>query len=296
MSGIPEWTAECVLDAKATLAEGPCWLESHQALLWVDIEGSSICLFDPQTGDNQKWPTPSHVGVAVPTRCGDWLAATQHGFLRLDPATGEITMLVDPEEELPRNRFNDGKCDPQGRFWAGSISYDRTPGAASLYRLDENLSVQRMLADVSTSNGLTWSLDGSTFYYIDTPTRRVDAFDFSPTTGEISHRRTVIRVPEEMGKPDGMTIDREGMLWIALWGGWCVSRWDPVQGELLGRVHVAAERVSSCCFGGPDFSQLYITTARSGLDQEGLDNQPLAGGLFRVETGHQGLPCTPFAG
>jgi sugar lactone lactonase YvrE len=296
MSSCAEWTAECVLDAKAVLAEGPCWLEDRQALLWVDIEGSRICLFDPTSGEHRQWQTPSHVGVAVPTRKHDWLAATQQGFARLDPENGQWTPLVDPESHLPGNRFNDGKCDPQGRFWAGSIAYDRTPGAASLYRLDANLAVRKMLPDVSTSNGLTWSLDGTTFYYIDTPTRRVDAFDFDGATGEISGRRTILNVPEEMGKPDGMTIDRDGMLWIALWGGHCVSRWNPQNGELLGRVHVAAERVSSCCFGGPDYRQLYITTARTGLSDEALRDQPLAGGIFRVETGHQGLPCTPFAG
>lgn len=296
MTGIQEWTADCVLDGKATLAEGPCWLEAEQALLWVDIEGSRIGLFEPATGDNREWPTPCHVGVVVPTTRGDWLAATQQGFFRFDPQTGELEPLVDPESDLPGNRFNDGKCDPQGRFWAGSIAYDRTPGAASLYCLDRDLQVRKMLADVSTSNGLTWSLDGTTFYYIDTPTRRVDAFDFAVESGEISQRRTVISIPEEMGKPDGMTIDRDGMLWVALWGGSCVSRWDPRTGTLLGKVHVAAERVSSCCFGGPDYRQLYITTARSGLSPEALESQPLAGGLFCVELEHQGLAPTPFAG
>jgi sugar lactone lactonase YvrE len=293
---VEQWTAQCVLDAKAVLAEGPCWLEDQQKLLWVDIEGSRVHVFDPASGEDRYFDMPSHVGVAVPTERGDLLAATQKGFVRLDPATGAITPLFDPEADLPGNRFNDGKCDPQGRFWAGSIAYDRTPKVASLWRLDAQLNVQRMVADVSTSNGLTWSLDGKTMYYIDTPTRRVDAFDFDGPSGEIRGRRTIIRVPEDMGKPDGMTIDGQGMLWVALWGGWAVSRWNPDSGALLGKIEVPVERVSSCCFGGPDFRTLYITTARSGLSPDALDAQPLAGGLFHVTTGYQGGPCVRFAG
>jgi sugar lactone lactonase YvrE len=293
---VETWQAECVLDIKATLAEGPCWLEDRQKLLWVDIEGSKVNLFDPASGKNQAWPAPSHVGVAVPTRRGDFLLATQQGFMRLDPESGQLSPLVDPESHLPGNRFNDGKCDPQGRFWAGSIAYDRTPEVASLYRLTPELQYERMVDKVSTSNGMAWSLDGRTMYYIDTPTRRVDAFDFDGERGVIANRRTVIRVPEQLGKPDGMTIDREGMLWVALWGGRCVTRWDPARGELLGRIEVAAERVSSCCFGGTDYRTLFITTARTGLSPEALDLQPLAGGLFAAEPGYQGLPPMRFGG
>jgi sugar lactone lactonase YvrE len=265
-------------------------------MLWVDIEGCRVGLFDPAGKANRTWPMPVHVSVAVPTRRGDFLAATRDGFVRLNPETGVLTPLADPEADLPGNRFNDGKCDPQGRFWAGSISYERTPEVCSLYRLDASLQVRRMVTRVSTSNGLAWSLDGRTMYYIDTPTRRVDAFDFDGSTGEIANRRTIIRVPEELGKPDGMTIDREGMLWVALWGGRAVSRWNPLSAELLGKVQVAAERVSSCCFGGADYDTLYITTARTGLSDEALTAQPMAGGLFAVQTGHRGLPCVPFAG
>lgn len=296
MAPIAEWTASCVLDAKATLGEGPSWLPERRVLLWVDIESALVCLFDPATGGNRVWKLPSHVGVAVPTVRGDLLVATQRGFVRLELETGSVTPLLDPEADVPGNRFNDGKCDPQGRFWAGSIAYDRTPGAASLYRLDPSLDVRKMVSQVSTSNGLAWSLDGKVLYYIDTPTRRVDAFDFDGGSGDIANRRTIIKVPEDLGKPDGMTIDQEGMLWVALWGGWCVTRWNPATGELLGKVHVAAERTSSCCFGGDSHDMLYITSARTGLDSEALSRQPLAGGVFAVHTGHRGLPCVPFGG
>jgi sugar lactone lactonase YvrE len=291
-----QWTSGCVLNVKANLAEGPVWLDDRRLLLWVDIESSLVCMFDPTTSKNQTWKLPSHVGCVAPTTKGDFLAATQQGFVRFDPDTGDVRSIVDPEADIPRNRFNDGKCDPQGRFWAGTISYDRTPEAASLYRLDSELSVHKMLSHVSTSNGLTWSLDGKTFYYIDTPTRRVDAFDFESETGEINNRRTILRVPEDIGKPDGMTIDSEGMLWIALWGGWAVTRWDPHMGQMIGKVQVPVERVSSCCFGGDGYDTLFITTARTGLSTEAVEKQPLAGGIFAAQTGHRGFPCYRFAG
>lgn len=291
-----EWSAACVLDAKATLAEGPNWLEATQTLLWVDIEQSRICFFEPTSGQNRVLQLDNHVGVAVPTHSGDLLAATFGGFVRVDVETGSVTPICDPESDLPRNRFNDGKCDPLGRFWAGSISYDRTPGAANLYCLEASGEVTRRLNGVSTSNGLAWSEDCTTFYYIDTPTRRVDRFDYEPESGTISNRTTIIRVPEAIGKPDGMTIDREGMLWVALWGGGAVTRWNPRTGEMIGRIPLPAERITSCCFGGPDYDQLYITSARTGLTDEELEAQPLAGGLFCASVGVAGYPCVPFAG
>jgi len=293
---VQQWNSTSVLDAKATLAEGPTWLEDRRALMWVDIDSCLVCLFDPASGANRTWKMPSHVSAVAATTKGDFLAATKQGILRLDLETGNITPLVHPEQDVSGNRFNDGKCDPLGRFWIGSISYQRTPEAASLYRIDGSLHVRKMLANVTTSNGLTWSLDGTTFYYIDTPTRRVDAFDFDGSSGQISNRRTIIQVPEAMGKPDGMTIDREGMLWVALWGGWGISRWDPNAGELLGFVHVPAERTSSCCFGGDDFDTLFITTARTGLDEVALSQQPQAGGIFAVKPGYRGIASYRFAG
>jgi sugar lactone lactonase YvrE len=292
---IQEWTAECIFQYPAVLGEGPSWI-AGEGLLWVDIESSHVHIYDPAGMRLRTWTMPCHVGVAVPTMRGDFLTATRDGFMRLDPASGKTTPLVHPEAHLPDNRFNDGKCDPQGRFWAGTMSYSRTPQAASLYRLDPDLSVQRVLDKVTTSNGLAWSLDGRTMYYIDTPTRCVQAFDFDSATGSLSNRRTIITIPESMGKPDGMTIDQQGMLWIALWGGWAVTRWNPTTGELLGRVRVPVERTSSCCFGGDDLGTLYITTARTGLSNEALSQQPLAGSLFAVRTGYFGQPVVVFAG
>ncbi|MFP6675699.1 MAG: SMP-30/gluconolactonase/LRE family protein [Pirellulaceae bacterium] len=291
-----KWSCECILDAKATLGEAPSWLEESASLLWVDIEQSRIGILDLATCQNRFIQLTSHVGVVVPTTKCDLLAATFDGFVRVDLESGETTSIVDPESAFPRNRFNDGKCDPRGRFWAGSISYDRTPGAANLYALDAQCQVERKLEGVSTSNGLAWSEDESTFYFIDTPLRRVDRFDYDAESGNICNRQTIIEVPEQIGKPDGMTIDREGMLWLGMWGGSSVTRWNPYTGEMVGRIAVPAERITSCCFGGPNYTDVYITSARTGLSDEALAKQPLAGGVFRASVGVAGYPCVPFAG
>jgi sugar lactone lactonase YvrE len=162
--------------------------------------------------------------------------------------------------------------------------------------LDAQCQVERKLEGVSTSNGLAWSEDESTFYFIDTPLRRVDRFDYDAESGNICNRQTIIEVPEQIGKPDGMTIDREGMLWLGMWGGSAVTRWNPNTGEMVGRIAMPAERITSCCFGGPNYTDLYITSARTGLSDEALAKQPLAGGVFRASVGVAGYPCVPFAG
>jgi sugar lactone lactonase YvrE len=205
-------------------------------------------------------------------------------------------MVTDPEQDLPGNRFNDGKCDPAGRFWAGTLALDGTPKVASLYRIDADLSVHKMLGEVSCSNGIVWTLDGQTMYYIDTFLRRVDAFDYEYQTGEISGRRVAFEIPSEMGFPDGSTLDSEGMLWVALWQGGAVSRWNPETGELLQVVKVPAPNVTSCAFGGPNLDRLYITTARNGMSDQALAEHPLAGGVFFADVSATGLPAFAFAG
>lgn len=225
------------------------------------------------------------------------MVALHHGFASLDLETEELTIIHDPEAHLPGTRFNDGKCDPAGRFWAGTMSLGSDPpGAGSLYVMDTDLSVRRALEKVTISNGIVWSLDHSTMYYIDTPTREVSAFDYDIETGAISNRRAAVTIPEGYGSPDGMAIDVEGMLWVAVWGSSEVSRWDPTSGELLQTISVPATQVTACAFGGPDLDQLYITTARIRLDEQALADQPHAGGLFRARPGVRGVEAYEFAG
>lgn len=289
-------TVECVLEAKAQLGEGPSWLPKLKQLLWVDIEKSRVHLFDPASRRNRTFEVGCHVGCAVPGVNGNIFVATARGFGELNLANGTVDWIVHPEAHLPGNRFNDGKADPAGRFWAGSLPYDEKTPAGGLYVLDERRQARQVLKDISISNGITWTEDRRTMYYIDTPTMRVDAFDFDPATSGISNRRTVIRVPEGVGYPDGMTIDREGMLWIGMWDGWAVLRWDPRTGKVIGKIELPVARVTACCFGGDQLDELYLTTASTRLDAASLAKQPLAGALFRVKPGVSGYAPFEYRG
>jgi len=285
----------CVLPVAAGLAEGPCWWAEKQVLLWVDIEASRIGLFDPQTARNNFLHLPAHVGAVVPTSAGDLLLATATGFLRLDPSTEAVTLLSDPEADRPGNRFNDGKCDPWGRFWAGTMAYDFEPLAGALWRVNADFSCVRQRQGLTISNGLAWSQDRGTLYVIDSPTLNVLAFPLT-NSGEIAGEPSIcVHIPEDWDAvPDGMCIDAEGMLWIALFGGGCVTRWDPVSGQRLERLALPCRQVTSCCFGGPHLDQLFITTARREMDAAAIAAEPLAGGLFQADVGVKGVPADCF--
>ena len=286
--------AECVFDGGAILAEGPVWDEQAQLLYWVDIERGKICRFDPVSQNNQEWLLGTKVGFAVLTESEDMLAGTQEGLVRFSPETGRCVDYANPEPNLPNNRFNDGKCDPQGRLWAGTMSVMETEAAGSLYRVDADGNVNRCLTLATISNGLTWSADR--MYYIDSPTRRVDAFDFDAQSGAISNRRCAVALADGLGFPDGMTMDAAGKIWVALWEGWGAGRFDPATGEMLAKVEVPAACVTSCCFGGPDLEVLYLTTASRDLKEDERAKQPTAGGIFAAKPGVGGTPSIRFKG
>lgn len=269
--------AECLYAAGAVLGEGPFW--DGTQLWWVDIERREVHRLDPEARVDQAWVLPHRVGFAIPSERGDLIVGTEQGLGRFDPVTGRWTPVANPEPDLPGNRFNDAKCDPAGHLWAGTMAIDEQPERGSLYRIDAGWRIQRKVEHVSISNGLAWSLDGRTLYYVDSPTRRVDAFDFN--NGELSNRRTVVTLTD--GFPDGMCVDAAGNLWIALWGGWSVVCHDPRTGERLARVAVPVEAVTSCCFGRGD--ELFITCAGRDLDAAGRARQPLAGAIFRAYVG-----------
>ena len=256
---------------------------------------SQVCVYTPATGENRVINVGQYVGTVVKGHSGLLYLALHNGFASLDLATETVTMLTDPEAGIPTNRFNDGKCDPAGRFWAGTMPISESGPVGALYVLESDGTTRKMLSEVSIANGIVWSLDAKTMYYIDTPTGRVDAFDYDLASGDISNRRTVITIPDGQGYPDGMTGDAEGMLWVAHWGGHCVTRWDPTTGELLDTIHVPAAQVTACAFGGPNLDELYITCARRGLDEAVLAEQPLAGGLFKAMPGVKGLPAFEYA-
>jgi sugar lactone lactonase YvrE len=280
---------------QSLLGEGPVWDEQQQGIFWLDILNGLIHCYHPLTEAYRRWSVPGMVGAISLCQDGRLIAALQTGFAFVDLETGVVEPIVDPESHLPDNRFNDGKCDPAGRFWAGTMSLSGKTGAGNLYVLDSDLQFTRKLSGVSISNGLTWTPDARTMYYIDTPTQAVAAFDYDPATAEIANLRTVIEIPEKEGFPDGMTIDTEGKLWIAHWDGWQVARWDPLSGEKLSSIRLPAARITSCTFGGEKLQDLYITTAREGLSAKQLAEQPLAGNLFVINNcGYQGQTTSRF--
>lgn len=288
--------AELVLDAKATLGEGPLWDSQKQVLYWIDIDGNCIHLFSPESSQDRVINIDQKVGCLALRQDGGLILGLEHGIGLLELVSEKLTIKADPEEDLPRNRFNDGKCDPVGRFWAGTMNMDSEQGAGNLYCVYPDFRIEKKLEGVTVSNGLAWSMDQTVLYYIDTPTRSVSAFDYSLESGAISNRRTVIRVPESLGYPDGMSIDEEGMLWIAMYWGGRVTRWNPVDGRMVSEVSVPAPEVSSCVFGGADYQDLYITTARSISDEGEIKEYPHAGGLFKITPGVKGTPLPRFAG
>lgn len=288
--------ADIVVDAKATLGEGPVWHPRRQQLSWVDIEAGQLHVHELSGEPDHVYQVGCKVGAAVARHSGGMVLATESGWIAFDPKTGPGQTIADPEAELPHNRFNDGKCDPHGRFWAGTMSMRREPNAGSLYVLEPDHSVRCVLSNVTTSNGLGWSPDQTTMYYIDTPTMQVQAFDYDGSSGEIGRGRVVVQFPDGVGRPDGMTVDADGMLWIAHWDGSRVTRWNPKSGKLLDTIWLPVSRVTSCTFGGSWLDELYITTAREGLDAERLAQEPHAGGLFAICPGATGLPTYEYAG
>jgi len=281
---------------KSRLGEGALWDFRDRVLYWVDILESEVYRLDPAVGRPSSWQVGQHVGTVVVAEDGRLVLGLRHGFAWLDGSSGRVTPIIDPEPDNPDTRLNDGKCDPQGRFWAGSMVERGERGRGALYCLGADLSVNRKLSGVSCSNGLVWTRDQRTFYYVDTPTHRIDAFDYEPTSGDIAARRTVARVSHELGAPDGMTIDAEDRLWVALFGGGAVLCIDPRDGAVQARVEVAALNVTSCAFGGADLRDLYITTARVGLSEQQLAQLPHSGSLFRVTLPVAGVPAARFAG
>ncbi|RSK25791.1 SMP-30/gluconolactonase/LRE family protein [Bacillus sp. HMF5848] len=288
---------ELVIDAKAKLGEGPCWDKQTKRLYWVDIEGKYVHVYDSVTNINRSISVSQMIGAVVPRNENEVIVAAEDGFYILNLETEETKAIADPESHLPNNRFNDGKCDEMGRFWAGTMDRSFKKGQGALYCLDTDHKVATKWENVSISNGLAWSPDNRYMYYIDTPTRCVVRFDFDIEQAHISNPTTVISFSEETeGMPDGMTIDEEGMLWIAHWGGAQISRWDPSSGTQLDSISIPALNVTSCAFGGDDLSELFVTTARGEMTKEQLEKYPYTGGVFKVVPGIKGTRTYSYQG
>jgi sugar lactone lactonase YvrE len=288
-------TAELILDARALVGEGPVWLPESGELLWVDIEGGALHWLDASTHRDRTLDLGAHVGAVLPDRSGGLVVALPTGLARLPAGARTPEPLVALNDD-PGVRMNDAKVDPRGRIFAGSMSYTETPGAGTLWRIDADLTVTTVLTGLVVSNGMDWSPDLRTMYYIDSGTRHVDVLDYDVETGAATGRRPLHTLADDLpGAPDGMCVDAEGNLWVAIWGGHCVLGLTP-DGEVRERVEVAAPQVASVAFGGDDLRTLFITTATSGLAAEVLAAEPHAGGVFAVDVGVAGRPATRFAG
>ena len=280
--------AELLLNAKATLGEGPAWDSKTQTLYWLDILEKRI-----YADTRILTQLDDLVCCIAPRKNGNLLLGTRLGFADLNPDSVQLTVLAALDSELPTNRLNDGKCDPVGRLLAGTMDMNEKDPNGALYSFDGKNST-RLLDKVTISNGLAWSVDHKTFYYIDTPTHEVKAFDYDPATGQIANPRVAIHIPESLGWPDGMTSDTDGNLWIALWGGAQITKWNPSTGKLLEQIPVPALQTSSCVFGGKDMNELYITSARKSMSETDLKKYPLSGGLFKVITNVVGMKTFEF--
>ena len=291
-------TVVCVYEARNVCGEGPVWDVEEQALYWVDIVGRKILRRTEADGAVTEWPVPADIGAMALRRSGGFIAALRSGLVLLDPVTGATRLVANPEHDEPQTRFNDGKCDRAGRFWIGTChevaDLTRRRPIAALYRVDPDLGCHRMLEGVRTSNGIDWSPDGRTMYYTDTPTFRIDAFDFDPVGGTISNRRLFAQIPAGVGRPDGLAVDETGHVWSAHFDGWRVTRYRP-DGTVERVIKLPVQNVTSCAFGGPDLRTLYITSATEDLTPEALAQQPLAGALFALRTEVAGLPMSRFA-
>ncbi|MPZ97481.1 MAG: SMP-30/gluconolactonase/LRE family protein [Propionibacteriales bacterium] len=289
MTGVEQVTAPL-----ADHGEGPVWHDGWGGLRWVDMLAGDILALDSATGEVRRHHVGDVVAALRPRATGGAVLALERGFALLDAAGLEAGLPLRPLGEIwpdPAVRFNDGGCDPQGRFYCGSMASDAAPGRGALYRLDADGSVTTVLTGVGVSNGLAWSADGTTAYYVDTATQCVDAFDYDQVAG-LTARRTLVRVDDADGAPDGLTVDADGHLWVALWGGSAVRRYAP-SGRLDGVVELPVSQVTACTFGGPGLAVLYVTTSRQGIDPA---TQPASGALFRADVGVGGLPVLTYGG
>ena len=289
-------TADLVLDVKDMTGEGPVWSMSDATLWWTDVNGRRLHRYVPASRTHDTFPMPARVGCFAMRTSGGIVCAMEHAIGFADPVTGRYEAAAAPEDGRTGNRFNDGRCDPRGRFFAGSMNEVAGGATGTLWRFDPDRAVTPIVAGISISNGLAWSPDGRSMYFADSPTRRIDAFDYDLDTGTPSNRRVfhATRDPS-LGVPDGGAVDSEGCYWSARYFGGRVIRITP-DGRIDREIRLPVGRVTMCAFGGGDLKTLYITSARFKASPEELAREPLAGGLFAIDAGVAGLPEPQFPG
>ncbi|MEW2116421.1 SMP-30/gluconolactonase/LRE family protein [Streptomyces sp. NPDC005474] len=282
---------DVAVQAQATLGEGPTWDAAASRLIWIDILGSRVHTYDPSTGRRTVMATEQHVGAAKPRAGGGLVLNLRDGVALYDGEGADPGFRWLHHEPTPGRRANDAAVAPDGSLWAGTMRYDEAPGGGTLSRLTGDGEATTVLDDVAVSNGTGWSPDGRLMYYIDSPTRRVDVFDVSDDGRSVTNRRQLALIEEGAGFPDGLTVDADGCVWVALWGGAAVRRYTPA-GALDRTITLPTALATACAFGGPDLTDLYITTARVGLS----DPHPMSGSLLVVPGAGKGVAQPAFAG
>ncbi len=285
---------KCISPAGALLGEGVVWLPEEQAVYWVDIKGKFVHRHHPASGEQTSWPMPEEIGCLVPRSAGGFVAGFQSGLATIDLETGDTDSFGAPESDLPGNRINDGKADATGRLWVGTMDNAEMEPTGALYRFDADRSEHRMDDGYVITNGPAFSPDGRTLYHTDTLKKTIYAFDLAED-GILSNRQVHLTIGDGEGWPDGMTVDAEGCLWVAHFGGWRVTRFTPT-GVVDRVIEMPVGQNTNVAFGGPDLDVLYITTAAKQLDEAALAAQPLAGALFEYPVGIQGLPAGRYTG
>jgi len=277
------------IPSQCFLGEGPLWIAQLGCFFWVDIEKGNLHRYHLASEKLEIRHFPNRLAVVLEGNNGKLILGLDRRLVSYNWKTEEIEELCEVESDLTLNRFNDGKVDPKGHIWIGTLSTLLTQGAGSLYRIGSDLQPKLQLKNLTISNGMAWTADQQTFYFIDTPTRKIQEFAFDPESGEIMFRRIAVEIPKGMGFPDGMCIDREGMLWVAHYAGSGVYRWNPKTGELLDKIELPVPHVTSCCFGGDDMDVMLITTAQENLSTDDLKKYPQSGDVFLVNVEVEGL-------
>lgn len=277
------------IPSQCFLGEGPYWHSDLQCFFWVDIEKGKLFQHHLESGQTKTYSFPHRLAVVLEGNDDQLILGLDRKLAKFDLKTEELKWLTEVESDFPFHRFNDGKVDPKGRLWIGTLSTLFTEGVGSLYCVDSDLKPKKILSDLTISNGMAWTADNQTFYFIDTPTRQIKAFHYDLESGKIEFDRVAVEIPEELGFPDGMCIDTEGMLWVAHYGGSGVYRWNPISGELLDKIALPVPHVTSCAFGGKDLDTLLITTAQENISDAQLKEFPMSGDVFLVKTGSRGF-------
>lgn len=282
-------TAEILYPSQCILGESPIWHAERKSCFWVDIENGILYEYNWISRTTRTWKFDYRITLVVQAKGNQLIVALNAKIARFDLETEQLEWVVEVEISGSGNRCNDGACDSSGRLWVGTMHLEHRHGQGALYCIDNNLVVQKKISNTTISNGIVWSLDNKRLYYIDSPTQVVQSYIFEEKSGEIIFEKNAIQIPNEMGSPDGMAIDEEGMLWIAHWGGFGLYRWDPCSGELKSKIEVPVPQVSSCSFAGENLDYLVITTARENLSEEEIKKYPESGITFLVKPGVKGI-------